>query len=230
MKADFIIEIAVLAFVAYLAGAALVGPQGLFLRFQSQNELAIYLKRIWGFVCLLGVPLAFASDYILQCPIDVGLSVANLAFSLLVWFCCGLLVLPISFYRAKNPNNLAQYPQIRFRPWNPRITVLNSLSWFLYLIAYEFLFRGWLFFGCLEQFGSFGAIAINVILYSLAHIHKGRLETVGSIPLGIVFCGLALWTGSVWTPLLVHCTISISTEWFSARNAGLLSIRLNYQH
>lgn len=228
MEADFVIEITVLAFLLYLGGSSLVGSGGLFLRTQSQNELAVYLRRIWGFICLLGVPLLFASDYIVQQLAKVGFSIEQLVFSLQVWLGASLMAVIVSFRRAKAADNMAQYPQIRFRPWNKRIMVLSSLSWLLYLFAYEFLFRGWLLFGCIDQFGYIEAVGINVILYSLAHIHKGRVETIGAIPLGVLFCVFTIWTGSIWTAFLVHCSIAISTEWFSAYNAGLLPFNQNF--
>lgn len=228
MNTNFIIAIAVLAFLLYLGGAALVGPKGLFFQDKAQNEMTVYLRRIWGFICLLGIPLLFASDYVLQHPDKLGLSVEDLAFSLQAWFGLSLLVVIICFRRAKTADNLAQYPQIRFRRWNVRIMILSSLSWVLYLLAYEFLFRGWLLFGCASQFGNTEAVVVNVILYSLAHIHKGRVETIGSIPIGVMLCLLTLWTGSIWTAFLIHCSIAISTDWFSAHNAGLLPFSPNF--
>lgn len=228
MEADFVIEIAVLAFLLYLGGASLVGPKGMAFRDQQGNEIAIYLRRSWGFICLIGLPLLFAYDFIQIEPAKVGLSMEKLQLSLQVWLVVSLLVLFVSFHRSKTADNLAQYPQIRFRTWNTRIMILSTLSWIFYLLAYEFLFRGWLLFGCLNQFGDIGAVVINVILYSLAHIHKGRAETIGSIPIGVILCILALWTGSIWAAFLVHSTISVATEWFSAYNVGLLPFKLNF--
>ena len=80
----------------------------------------------------------------------------------------------------------------------------NLVSWGLYLLGYEFLFRGVLFLGLIPFTGLNTAIGINTALYALAHLYKGKKETIGSIPLGIVLCYITWKTGTIWTAFAIH--------------------------
>ncbi|MEZ5021390.1 MAG: CPBP family intramembrane glutamic endopeptidase [Bacteroidales bacterium] len=64
------------------------------------------------------------------------------------------------------------------------------------------LFRGVLLFGLAKPLGPVVATAVNVILYSAAHIPKGKGETLGAIPFGMVLCILTLVSGTIWIALL----------------------------
>ncbi len=128
-----------------------------------------------------------------------------------------LIVVIINFISASNPKNLRDYPQIRTPGWNLSIIFINAISWSLYLLAYEFLFRGILLFGLIDSFGIWPAIVINVALYSLVHFPKGARETLGAIPLGFVLSILTLQTGTIWLAIIVHIGMALSNDYFSFR-------------
>jgi membrane protease YdiL (CAAX protease family) len=128
----------------------------------------------------------------------------------------GMLVILISYFAAKTPANRAVYPQIRIAlPWKRRMLWGSALTWSGYLLAYEFLFRGYLLFSCERVMGSELAIVVNVAFYSLVHVPKGWKETIGAIPLGIVLCLLTLRTETIWIAFGVHVAMALSNEWFS---------------
>ena len=126
-------------------------------------------------------------------------------------------VLLAGSYAAKQNGNLAQYPQVRARAWTPAILVISAISWILFLFAYEFLFRGFLFFASLDVLGTVPAIALNCALYALAHVYKGPGETFGAIPVGVLLCYLTLSTGNIWSAVLIHSLMALSNEWYSLR-------------
>ncbi|RME04338.1 MAG: CPBP family intramembrane metalloprotease, partial [Bacteroidetes bacterium] len=99
--------------------------------------------------------------------------------------------------------------------WPRSVVVASAVTWVLYLLAYEFMFRGWLFFTCLDAMGPELAIVVNVSLYALVHVPKGFNETVGAIPLGALLCWLTMQTGTIWIAFLVHSIMALSNEWFS---------------
>jgi membrane protease YdiL (CAAX protease family) len=145
----------------------------------------------------------FASDFILR--------------SILWWLPVTVLVILVSFLWAGHRKNLEMYPQIRVNQWSSGLLVVSALSWITYLIGYEFMFRGFLLFSCLESFGFWPAIIINLGMYSLAHVHKGLRETIGSVFVGFLFCYPTLYLESIWFALLAHITMALSNEWFSLR-------------
>lgn len=108
------------------------------------------------------------------------------------------------------------YPQIRTpQPWSRSLLLSSALTLFLYTLAYEVMFRGYLLFTCLEEMGLVLAIVINTAIYALVHIPKGWKETVGTFPMGIILCWLTIESGNIWIAVAVHVALAWSSEWFS---------------
>lgn len=128
----------------------------------------------------------------------------------------GLILLLVS-RATRNPDSLAQYPEIRRPIWSRRLLVWSALSWLGYLLAYELMFRGFLLFSCARAFGAGPAIVINTAIYCLVHVPKNLREGIGAIPLGLVLCLITLQTGSIWTAVIVHWVMGLANEWFSLR-------------
>ncbi len=144
-----------------------------------------------------------------------GFSGDNLAKSLLWWIPIAVVIITLSYFGSRTKKNLAMYPQIRVSEWNVGLVIVSALGWIAYLVGYEFMFRGYLLFSCLESFGYWPAIVINICLYSLFHIHKGPREAIGSLFFGFLLCYLTLHLGSFWFAIIIHVTMALSNEWFS---------------
>ncbi len=127
------------------------------------------------------------------------------------------LILVLGFYAAKKEGNLELYPQIRAKNWTPAMLVISAITWVLFLVGYEFLFRGFLLQASLDTMAQAPAIALNCALYALAHFYKGPGETFGAIPVGILFCYLTIVTGNIWCAVALHSVMALSNEWFSLR-------------
>jgi membrane protease YdiL (CAAX protease family) len=130
-----------------------------------------------------------------------------------------LIPVPIILARfvAKKPAHLAQYPQVREPVWNKKLLITDLLCWALYLLGYESFFRGVLLFGLAEVMSPWIAIMINVMVYSLVHIPKGRGEAIGAIPLGLLLCLITLTTGNFWVAFFVHLSMAWSNELFALK-------------
>jgi membrane protease YdiL (CAAX protease family) len=126
-------------------------------------------------------------------------------------------ILIMGYFAAQKPGNLEHYPQIRAKIWTPRMVLISSASWLLFLAGYEFLFRGLVLFASLDLMEPFPAIAVNCALYAFAHFYKGPGETFGAIPVGIILCYITLITGNIWSAVLIHSLMALSNEWFSLR-------------
>ena len=135
------------------------------------------------------------------------------------------LILAGARFNASSSKNLALYPQFRIGRWTPRILVVNGISWILFLIAYEFLFRGLLLFGTLSILDPQPAILLNCTLYAVAHLYKGPLETIGAIPLGALLCYLTIITGNIWTAVVIHSFMALTNEWMSIRAHPGMEVR-----
>jgi membrane protease YdiL (CAAX protease family) len=138
-----------------------------------------------------------------------------------LWYLVIILVLITalaSFVSSKSRKVQERSPELKTEDWHPRHLLLSVSAWLCYLIGYEFFFRGVLWFICNEAFGFWPALIINLILYSLVHIPKGKLMTIGAIPFGAILCLLSQLTGSFITAFMIHSTMAIMTEISAAYN------------
>ena len=182
---------------------------------EKASEYFTYLIRLSG-VLFLGIIPGVLMFTIISISIkDIGVSSGNLLNSLFWIIGLGVIIIPLSFFASKKEDNLSMYPQVRNKTWSGKTLFFSALTWILYLIAYEFLFRGLLLFSCIHEFGYWPAIAINLLAYSLVHIPKGMKETLGAIPIGFVLCLITISTGTIWVALFTHIIMALSNEWFS---------------
>ncbi len=107
---------------------------------------------------------------------------------------------------------------MRAPEWGPGPVAANSISSAFYMFAYEFLFRGFLLFPCLAAMPAPWAIAINVALYALAHVPKGRREVSG---IDSRSASWSAWrrstTGSIWAAFLIHLVMSQLNDYLAVR-------------
>ncbi len=146
----------------------------------------------------------------------IGLTFQNKESAITWIFGLILLSVAINSFVAKKPDHQDMYPQIRTpQPWGKSLLFVSALTLFLYTLAYEIMFRGYLLFTCRDEMGPVLAITINTSIYTLVHIPKGWKETIGAIPMGIILCWLTLKTGNIWIAVVVHVAVAWSSEWFS---------------
>ncbi len=174
-------------------------------------------RKTWGFVSM-GILPALAWVFLLNEPAGAFGLAMDSALKYWLWVFPAITVpVLLSAFVARNPKIHKVYPQLRIKSWTPGLFSLNALGWFLYLLGYEYLFRGILLFGVYEDWGFWGAIATNTAIYSLAHFNKGIGETLGAIPFGILLCLISLSTGTIWFALLAHLSQALSNDYFCIR-------------
>lgn len=78
----------------------------------------------------------------------------------------------------------------------------------LFLLSYEFFFRGILFFSLLEVNDIIIAILVCTFLYVLIHAFDSRTEIIGAVPFGIILCLFSYFTNSIWPAFIIHITLS----------------------
>ena len=109
------------------------------------------------------------------------------------------------------------YPQFKIEKWTKTYKFLTYFTWILYLTGYEFMFRGLLLFGLVEEFGYYPSIILNVVLYAFVHIPKGVKEVLGCFIMGPILCVLALYTENIFAPIIIHVSLCLTNEYFSIR-------------
>ncbi len=197
----------------YLFSASVPILQRFRSRFQNQQQEAVFLwGKLSGFLFLgilplLGLFFGFPS-FGLQ---ETGIIAAEAGQNAILWFVVlSILFLVINLIIGRTAEVQQKHPQMRFEQWNARQIGILILGWFLYILAYEFFFRGLLLFPIAAKFGIWPAIGCNVFLYTLAHVQQGTGETIGAMVFGILFCLASIDTGSFWVAFATHFVFSLS--------------------
>lgn len=87
--------------------------------------------------------------------------------------------------------------------YNLEAYLARLLRYGIYLIGWEFLFRGFMLFGLEKKFGK-SAIFIALIPFVLLHLGKPEIETLGTILSGVVLGWVALRSRNFWSAWLLH--------------------------
>ncbi|MEE4193561.1 MAG: CPBP family intramembrane glutamic endopeptidase, partial [Anaerolineae bacterium] len=141
-----------------------------------------------------------------------GVQFPNGEFTVLISLVVLPIILLVSLFRSAKGINTDYYPQVRLTVWTTQNHLRNAAAWIFYLLGYEFILRGALFFTCLHAYGLFPAVAINSVIYSLIHIYKGKGEAFGAIFFGILLCLIAYQTHSFLIPFVVHVILAVGND------------------
>ena len=212
-----------MSLIGFLAWFFLSKSEGLFQwmikRFGEDKALVyrIYFQRWWGFTLFGVIPAIVFFTTQPYSPKEYGLY-WNGSTEVWLWT-IGLSVVlgGATWISTQKPDSLAMYPEIRKKDWSRSIFWWSAIGWIVYLIGYEWMFRGWLLFACERAFGLWPAIIINTVIYSLVHVPKSAREGIGAIPLGFLLCIIAFRTETIFVPVVVHIVLALANEWFSLR-------------
>ena len=186
-------------------------------KFGEEKTLVYWVvfQKFAGVIFLGIIPAIIGLTILSKTPADFGVKTGNILISF--YWIAGLtaLIIPMNLIFARKPDNIKKYPQIRVKEWDMGLVLVNTLSWAAYLLAYEYLFRGFLLFACESTLGVWPAIAINTAIYAFVHIPKGIKETLGAIPFGILLCIITLNTGTIWVAFFAHIILSQSGEYIA---------------
>ena len=112
------------------------------------------------------------------------------------------------------------YPLIDFHTYSTWWQILvYFVSYVMYYIGWEYLFRGLLLKGTIDTVGPLGAILITTLISALIHTSIGgfgkpMIETLSAIPAGFIFGYISFKTESIYYTLYIHALIGILTDLF----------------
>ncbi len=198
--------------------------------FQSSGNIdpaiPFFILKLTGFVLFGIVPFILFTSLSGCLPAKAVLTTGTSGHLWHVLVCLILLVTVITFYTSRSKALQARSPQLRIKVWSITDFLISISGWVIYLFGYEYLFRGILWITCYTAFGFWPALSVNVLLYSMAHIDQGLAMSAGAVPVGIVFCILALLTGSFLPAFLLHTWMAVCTEIFSVYHNPEITVRI----
>lgn len=163
-------------------------------------------RQVIAITLQLALPLLVIYTVHRRRPRDFGLGLGDWRF----WGAiCAVVFLVqfvvVAFFLSKDPTYAHRYPSLpEARDGGLTFWVWES-SRLLYMLSWEFLFRGYLLFALLGRLG-WSALAVQTTPFVLMHIvsHKPASEVFFTIFSGMASGALALESRSVWPVVLLH--------------------------
>ncbi len=134
----------------------------------------------------------------------------GLTFSIVFLF----IMIPVIWFISASDVFTQKYPHLSSARDSWNIFIIYELGMLLYMIGWEFLWRGFMLFGLEKKFG-FYSIFIQMIPFVILHNGKPFIETLGAIPGGIALGWLALRTRSFYYCVVVHIGVMYSIDLIS---------------
>lgn len=150
---------------------------------------------------------------------EMGLGFGKYKLGLILCAVATLIIPLLALSTTLDSSMVATYPLVNFSVYSKWYFVLGYfLSYLLYYIGWEFLFRSIILFST-EEKNIFLAIVISTMLSALVHssiagFGKPMIETLSAIPAGLIFGIIAVKTKSIWYSLYMHCLIGFLTDIF----------------
>ncbi len=88
-----------------------------------------------------------------------------------------------------------------------------ALQMAVYMLGWEFLFRGYMLFGLKDKFRE-GSIIIQMIPFALLHIGKPEIETISTIFTGLLWGYISYRGKSFWPAYIMHMVVNLSNKAF----------------
>jgi len=176
------------------------------------SKRSVFLRKFTGF--LLFGPAAMLTAYLLggYTPAELGIKFPSGLNSLLFLLIPTAVTVPFMLLRKAESFETDFYPQVRLNEWRITDVFQNTLFWILYLISYEFLFRGVLFFPFAAKLGFFPAAVTGTVIYSSVHIPKNAKEAIIAIPYGMLLYYISWKTSSVFIPAVLHMEMALIND------------------
>ena len=146
---------------------------------------------------------------------DYGLRLGNVKTGLSFSAFFLLVMIIIIWFVSATPAFAEKYPHLSGAKSNWNTLLIYEAGMLLYMIAWEFMWRGFMLFGLEKKFGYY-AVLIQMIPFVILHNGKPFLETFGAIFGGIALGILALRTRSIYYCIIIHIGVMVSIDFISS--------------
>lgn len=162
---------------------------------------------------LLILILCFASLPLIRVrPADLGWRWGNARTWALDVVLLYVLMLPPVYWASLQPSFQRAYPYFEIVRAGTGYLVLGLAVRLFYMVAWEFLFRGYLYFGFERRHGPAPAITASTIPFVLMHFGKPMPEVYGSIVAGLVLGIVAFRARSFIPCAVLHFAVAATLD------------------
>jgi membrane protease YdiL (CAAX protease family) len=122
-----------------------------------------------------------------------------------------LVMLPVIWFFSATPEFTEKYPHLLSTRNSWGEFYIYESGMLLYMISWEFIWRGFLLFGLKEKFGYY-SVLIQMIPFVILHNGKPAAETFGAIAGGIALGVLAFRTNSIYYCVITHMGVMFTID------------------
>ncbi len=185
--------------------------------FAGNASVALYEYLFWfvgDFVTFFLVGVLIIKFLLKEKIRDYGLTFGDYKTGFYFTFLFLIVMIPILWIVSSYPSFTAKYPHLSNAKGDWGIFLVFEAGMFVYMFAWEFIWRGFMLFGLEKRFGYY-AVLLQMIPFVILHNGKPDIETFSAILGGIALGALALRTRTFLYGVFVHFGIMFSIDLFS---------------
>lgn len=142
---------------------------------------------------------------------NYGLQVGELKIGLTISIIFFLVMLPAIWLFSATPDFVSKYPHLLSTRNSWGEFFIYESGMLIYMISWEFMWRGFMLFGLKEKFGYY-SVLVQMIPFVILHNGKPAPETFGAIAGGIALGILAFRTNSFYYCVITHMGVMLSVD------------------
>lgn len=195
-----------------------------FEQLQFDKNVFLYEYLYWfigDFVTLFIVPVLIIKLFIKEHLQDYGLKKGDHKTGIKYSLIFLAIMIPIIWFVSTSSEFIQTYPQLNDAKYSWGLFLIFETGILLYMVAWEFIWRGFLLFGLEAKFGYY-AVLFQMIPFVILHNGKPAIETFGAIIAGLALGILALRTRSI-----LYCIITHAGVMFFIDLVSILRFRTN---
>jgi uncharacterized protein len=208
------ISVALLQSVSYYYTSRRFFRFNYFEQLQFDKNVFLYEYIYWfvgDFFTLFILPLLIIKLLLKGKLTSYGLQIGDYKIGLKYSLIFLALMIPIVWFVSANGDFINTYPQLDDVKYSWSIFLIFELGILLYMVAWEFIWRGFMLFGLEDKFGYY-AVLIQMIPFLILHNGKPAAETFGALVAGLALGVLALKTRSVLYCIISHAGVMFSID------------------
>ena len=211
------LSVAVLQTISWYYTSRIFFRLNLFPIYQNDPDVYLYEYLYWfvsDFITLF-ILSVFIIKFILREKLkDYGLQIGELKSGILFSVVFLMVMIPVIWFFSATPAFSEKYPHLLSTRNSWDGFLIYEAGMLLYMISWEFIWRGFMLFGLKERFG-FYSVLIQMIPFVILHNGKPVTETFGAIAGGIALGILAFRTNSILYCIITHMGVMFSIDLIS---------------
>ena len=208
------ISIAVLQTISYYVTSRRFFRYNYFEQLQIDKNVFLYEYIYWfvgDFITLFILPVIIIKLLFKEKLFNYGIKIGDYRTGLKYSVVFLALMILIIWIVSANGEFRETYPQLNDVKYSWSMFLVFESGILLYMIAWEFIWRGFMLFGLEEKFGYY-AVLIQMIPFLILHNGKPAVETFGAIIAGLALGIFALKTRSVLYCIITHAGVMFSID------------------